>query len=87
MLSLVRPTPAPHRSRRVANDGVDDMTKTVWFKVAVRITYDDEKSLRVAMRAVRDELSIEQWSAGDDNFSIKSGSVKPLPPGEGRAHE
>lgn len=46
-------------SRKDAADGVDDMTKTVWFKVAVRITYDDEKSLRVAMRAVRDELSIE----------------------------
>ena len=54
------------------------MKRTVHFKVGISIEYDDEKSLRAAIKAVRDDLHMEQWSAGSHNFSIKLKSVRAI---------
>lgn len=54
------------------------MRRRVYFKVGVQIDADDAESYQEAVKAVRNDLYLEQWSAGTHNFAIRLMTIKEI---------
>jgi L-rhamnose mutarotase len=54
------------------------MRRRVYFKVGVQIDADDDKSYKAAVKAVRDDLYLEERSAGTHNFAICLKTIKEV---------